>query len=516
MTQEKEIDVSELRSRGIVKLKDKDMFAIWVKTHCCNLSVEQLNKLADITEKYAGGYLLFTTRQIPIIPFVHLKDLESAQEELNAVSLTLDRCGPTVRNVNVCYEEKICPEAVTNSLSLGEKLDNFFYIPMTHKVKLGVAGCPKDCIVSRALTDVGFVGVEREGRRGYDVYVGGRLGLNPFLGVKIAKCLAEDESVRLVDNYFALLTKEGKPEERGADLINRLGVARVKQELNKNLQRVSQIKPIECPSRPGETATDRLILRIRATCGEVTSDQLRKIANIAEKYGRGFVHFTVRGAPEIPYVEEKHLENIRQELHDVGMELLDLRIDNLQACFGGYCTESNADPQSLLREIDKLVGALRLNNLDIKISASGCPNSCGIAHLNDIGFYGVVEPEVDTDACTGCGLCVPVCKRKAIKVADGVAVIDRERCKNCGQCIAACLFNALIEKRRGFAVLVGGREGKDTRLGQVIAEFLSEKEALEISERCLKILKENNTDAATIIEEAGIEKFKQRLLLGIK
>jgi dissimilatory sulfite reductase (desulfoviridin) alpha/beta subunit len=516
VTQEKEIDAFEFRSRGIVKLKDKDMFAIWVKTHCCNLSAGQLIKLADITEKYARAYLLFTTRQIPIIPFVHLKDLESAQEELNTVSLTLDRCGPTVRNVNVCYEEKICPEAITNSLSLGEKLDNFFYMPMTHKVKLGVAGCPKDCIVSRALTDVGFIGVEREGRQGYDVYVGGRLGLNPFLGVKIANCLTEDDSVRLVENYFALLTKEGKPEERGADLISRLGVTRVKQELNKNLQWISQIKPIECPSRLGETATDRLIPRIRATCGEVTSDQLRKIANITEKYGRGLVHFTVRGAPEIPYVDEKHLESIRQELKTVGMELLERRIDNLQTCFGSYCTENNANPQSLLRKIDKLVSELGLNNLDIKISASGCPNSCGIAHLSDIGFYGVVEPEVDNDLCTGCELCVPVCKRKAIKVVDGVAIIDRDRCRNCNQCISICPFNALIEKRRGFAVLVGGREGRDTRLGQIIAEFLSEKEALEVSERFLKILKEKTTDATTIIEETGIENFKQCLLLGIR
>jgi anaerobic sulfite reductase subunit C len=198
------------------------------------------------------------------------------------------------------------------------------------------------------------------------------------------------------------------------------------------------------------------------------------------------------------------------------MGILDMGIDNLQTCYGNYCTESNVDPQSLLRKIDKLVSELEVNNLDIKVSASGCPNSCGIAHVNDIGFYGVVEPEVDISSCNGCELCVPVCKTKAIKVADNIAIIDREKCKNCGQCIAVCPFNALIKKRHGFAVLVGGREGEDTRLGQVIAEFLSEKEALNVTERCLKILKENNTDAATLINEAGIEKFKQRLLFGIK
>jgi dissimilatory sulfite reductase (desulfoviridin) alpha/beta subunit len=127
-----------------------------------------------------------------------------------------------------------------------------------------------------------------------------------------------------------------------------------------------------------------------------------------------------------------------------------------------------------------------------------------------------VEPEVDVNTCTGCELCVAVCKRKARKIADGVAVIDRERCRNCSQCIAACPFNAIVEKRQGFAMLVGGREGRDTRLGEVIAEFLSEKEVLEISERCLKIMQENNTDAAVIIEEIGIEIFKKRLLQGVK
>ena len=51
MTKEIQINVAELRSRGIVKLRDKDMFALWVKTACCNLSAKQLNKLADISEK---------------------------------------------------------------------------------------------------------------------------------------------------------------------------------------------------------------------------------------------------------------------------------------------------------------------------------------------------------------------------------------------------------------------------------------------------------------------------------
>jgi len=512
MAEKPEVNVGELRRSGVVKLNGKDMYSMWIKTGCCNLTSNQLSKLADITEKYAEGCLLFTTRQIPIIPFINLRDIEDVKEELEQVYLELDRCGPTVRNINVCYDDKICSEAVTNSISLAEKLDNFFRVPSAnHKVKIGVAGCQKDCIISRVLNDIGFVGVENSGQPRYDVYVGGRLGVNPFLGVKMAECLFEEECVRFVQNYFDFIKKEGKGEERGADLIARLGVEKVKQEINKNLQEGAALKPITCETKLEEKETDKVILRIRATCGEVTSKQLRKIADIAERYGKGFVHFVVRGSPEIPCIDNSQLVNIKEELHEVDMQILNKGIDNLQSCFGNYCTENNADPQTLLRRIERKIEELDLNNLDIKISASGCPNSCGIPNLNDIGFYGVVEPTIDITKCTGCGLCVPVCKTKAITIEDNLAIIDEEKCKHCGQCMVICPFDAIVEDRKGFAVFVGGKEGKDTRLGEVIAEFLSEEEALRIAERCLRIVKDRKTNVATIIDEVGIEKFKEML-----
>jgi len=99
--------IAEMRSRGVVKLKEKDMFSIWVKTACSNLNSGQLRKLAEITEKYARSFLLFTTRQIPIIPFVNQSDVPKVIEELNTVYLELDRCGPTVRNVNECYDYRV-------------------------------------------------------------------------------------------------------------------------------------------------------------------------------------------------------------------------------------------------------------------------------------------------------------------------------------------------------------------------------------------------------------------------
>ncbi len=508
---EARIDVDELRRGGVVKLRDRDMFSIWVKTTCCNLNSRQLAKLADISDRYARGFVLFTTRQIPIIPHVNIREVPDVQRELSEVDLELDRCGPRVRNTNVCYSDRICPEAAVNCISLAEKLESFFRSPMLHKVKIGVAGCNRDCIASRVLNDVSFVGTKERGRKGYNAYVGGRLGVNPFVGINVAELLSEGEAVRLTQNYFDLLEREGKSGERGADLIGRLGLERVKEALNRQLQEGTPVRAIDCATGMKERLVDKTTLKIRATCGEVTSLQLRTIAAIASRYGPGFVHFAIYGAPEIPGTDKKHLAEIRQALGKVGLHIMERGVGNLQSCFGAYCAEGLVDPQSLLREIERKVAELDLNDLTIRISAAGCPNSCGIAHVSDIGFHGVVEPEVDAGACSGCGLCPQVCKRKAIEITNNLAVIDEGRCRYCGQCIAICPYNAIRERRRGFAVLVGGKVGEDTRLGQVVAEFVPSGEALRIAEACLKMVKEKKACAATIIDEVGIEAFKAML-----
>jgi len=48
MAQQPQIDVEELKRGGVVKLKEEDMFSLWVKTACCNLTSNQLRKVADI------------------------------------------------------------------------------------------------------------------------------------------------------------------------------------------------------------------------------------------------------------------------------------------------------------------------------------------------------------------------------------------------------------------------------------------------------------------------------------
>lgn len=511
-------ELEELKKGGVVKLKGEDMFSVWVKAVCDNMDAVKLRKVAEIAEKYAKGIILFTSRQFPIIPFVHIKDIQTVKDELEKVDLVFDRCGARVRNGDVCYDSKICEYAVLNPIELGEKIDSFWTNDKGgFKIKTSIAGCQRQCTSPQVLADLGFVANEKKGVKGYDAYLGGKLGLEPFVGLKFAELLSEDQCVVFMENYVNFIRKEGKLGERSANLIRRLGVDTVKAILTKDLDKKVRITVRECDTKQDKSGLkDITVARFKAVNGELTSVQVKVLADIAEKHGLGFIHFSVRGGPEVPGIKKSELPGIIKEAADKGLEYIDRGIDNIQSCFGRYCTNGGFDVQDLLWKVDKLVEKVELNNLNIKISGSGCPNSCGISLLSDIGYSGVVLPVVVSEKCNGCGICPKACVVKAIDIVDNKAVINEKKCRNCDFCVKSCPFDAIVEKKRGIAVYVGGvgPHFKDdnysgaVKLAEKIADFIDEPEALRITEVLLNIIKEKNKNLRTIINEEGLGVIK--------
>ncbi len=63
--------------------------------------------------------------------------------------------------------------------------------------------------------------------------------------------------------------------------------------------------------------------------------------------------------------------------------------------------------------------------------------------------------KVDEERCSGCGICVSVCKTEAttLKEKDGkrIASVDKVKCQGCGVCISACPSGARTQKE-GYAI----------------------------------------------------------------
>jgi len=57
-----------------------------------------------------------------------------------------------------------------------------------------------------------------------------------------------------------------------------------------------------------------------------------------------------------------------------------------------------------------------------------------------------MEFKVDKLICAGCGVCIQVCPKGAIKIgADGKAVIDQKKCIKCVKCKDICPLGAIKE-----------------------------------------------------------------------
>jgi len=77
--------------------------------------------------------------------------------------------------------------------------------------------------------------------------------------------------------------------------------------------------------------------------------------------------------------------------------------------------------------------------------------------------------EVDTNACSGCEICVDRCQLEALAMVDGIANVNLNRCIGCGNCVVICKDDAIQLKEKDKPLL----PPKDT--GALYMKILSKK-----------------------------------------
>jgi sulfite reductase (ferredoxin) len=135
------------------------------------------------------------------------------------------------------------------------------------------------------------------------------------------------------------------------------------------------------------------MVRIRIPNGLMRSQQVRTIANLAEKYGRGVADITVRQNIQLHWVTIESLPAVLQSLWNVGLTTTGACGDvarNITGCpLAGLDGEEIIDASPLALQIDReLGGNSEFYNLPrkFKISITGCRHWCSYPEINDIGL----------------------------------------------------------------------------------------------------------------------------------
>ncbi len=257
-------------------------------------------------------------------------------------------------------------------------------------------------------------------------------------------------------------------------------------------------------------------VRILSTAGNFTSKQIVKLAEIADNYGKGYLGVTTRLATEIPWIKYEDIEAVKKEITCNNMIHggTGKKVRPLVACKGTVCIHGLYDTQKLCSKLhDKYFGYELPSKF--KIALVGCPNNCAKASINDIGIMGQAHVELNKEKCKSCGICTKFCRQKAISIKNDELIYKKDLCVNCGECAKVCPFKAMSIKRQGLQIFLGGRFGREHRIGNKLTGLFKEEEIPDLVQKIFNVYSDMANPGerlAKMVERVGFKKIEEAIL----
>lgn len=153
--------ITSVKGRGFLRNRGTDCFSGRIVTIAGLFTPDQLHAIAECSEKYGNGKVIFTARlaaEIVGIPFDKIPEAEAFMAERG---LYFGGTGAKVRPITAC-KGTTCVYGNIDTQALAKVIYDKFYIGMRnvklpHKFKIGVGGCPNSCM-KPSLNDVGVEG----------------------------------------------------------------------------------------------------------------------------------------------------------------------------------------------------------------------------------------------------------------------------------------------------------------------------------------------------------------------
>ncbi len=417
------------------------------------LNSTQLRKLAEIADKWDKGYGHVTTRQNMQYNWPKLNDVPDILDALADVEMhAIQTSGNTIRNVTADHFAGAAADEIEDPRPIAELLrqwstdhPEFQFLP--RKFKFAVTGSSTDRAVTRA-HDIGLRMVRNDaGEPGFEVIVGGGLGRTPMAGKIIRGFLPKADLLPYVEAIVSVYNLLGRRDnkykarikitvhENGLDRIQELVEARfdtlrvqfggIDQTILAGIERQfspptyipKSVKAFEVAYKSDPVfrswadtniaehkAADYTIVTVSLkaigqTPGDVTSDQMRALADLARKYSHDELRFSHEQNIILPHVHRGDLADIHAALKSVGLATANIGlVSDIIACPGmDYCALATARSipvaQAIASRFDELKMEHEIGPLKIKIS--GCINACGHHHVGHIGILGLDRAGVE-------------------------------------------------------------------------------------------------------------------------
>ncbi|MFV1920590.1 nitrite/sulfite reductase [Sphingomonas sp. MJ1 (PH-R8)] len=403
----------------------------------------QMRMLGHIARTYDRGYGHFTTRQNLQFNWIKLEDTPAILRELATVEMhAIQTSGNCIRNISSDQYAGAAADEVTDPRPWAELLrqwstfhPEFTYLP--RKFKIAVIAADEDRAAMR-LHDIGLQIIERDGKLGAAVYVGGGMGRTPMIASLIRDFVPFEDFVSYLEACLRVYNRYGRRDNiykaRIKILLHEIGADEYRRQVEEEFVAVKALgidppqaefdriaahfapppfeeglsdaldrsdpdfavwldQNVKAHKQPGYAIVNISLKPTKGIPGDASADQIDRMAELAERYSFDELRVTHAQNIVLPHVRKPDLYAVWQQLVEAGLAEANLDlIGDIIACPGlDYCSLANARSIPLAQKIAGRFADLgRQRDLgELKLKISGCINACGHHHAGHIGILGV-------------------------------------------------------------------------------------------------------------------------------
>ncbi len=381
-------------------------FMVRIRVPNGRLTYEQARLIAHLSERFCRGEVEITSRQQIQLRWIELSHLPEILGALESAGLSTLQTGmDSVRNVTGDPLTGLAQDSLIDTLRLSADVTRIFlgkkkYADLPRKFNIALLGSRTDSI-NALFNDICLYLAEREGRVGFNVYLGGKIGSGgPVPAVDMDIFIEPYEAVDLCRSVLDIYTTFGNRENRNRNrfyfLLQEWGTDRLREEIEQRMYRSLPRKGEDLVNRWGEregiiplrNGTFAVLAVVPA--GKIRAREFRSAAELSRRYGSRELRLSVYQNLYIPNVPEENLDAL------LGEEFFEHH-PTTEAPFATHTIACAGSDTCAYGVIPNKTDALRLtrylserfgSDAGIRIHWSGCAKGCGQHGSGDIGFVG--------------------------------------------------------------------------------------------------------------------------------